>query len=189
VKASRDAMLALATKPDGGLEAVVTLIPAEVPGAPAMPIGSAVVQKDWYFTRAGASLFPGMDPRDEFAPVANKPEVVKAVLDAASKLDPLAPATPENAPARAVWIDVPARQSSVLALISQRRPLTRETFTRVADQGESQLRFRELRDAMGTSSPLSIQTLRERYGWKNLGADGAEIEAPATTDAAPETGA
>jgi hypothetical protein len=42
---------------------------------------------------------------------------------------------------------------------------------------------------MGTSSPLSIQTLRERYGWKNLGADGAEIEAPATTDAAPETGA
>lgn len=185
VRASKDAMLALASQPAAGLDAVAKQIPAEVTGAPPMPIGSAVVQKDWFFTRQGASLFPGMQPRDEFAPVANQPEVVKAVLDAAAKLDPLAPVAPENASARTVWIDVPAKQASVIATITQRRPLTRETFTRVADQGESQLRFRELREAMGTSSPLSIETLRDRYAWKNLGADGDEIaDAPAGDPAA-----
>lgn len=148
-----------------GLEAVARLFdvpaPAAEPGKeppPATP--PLTVRKGVGVSRDRVS------PQDQ---VLDRPEFREAIRAIGAGLDPLQPAESTPASQRTVTVPLPQHTSLAVAVIIGRKPLTEETYRRVAGRQMEGLSMEELRAAAGENSalaPFSYKALAERLAFK-----------------------
>lgn len=150
-----------------GLETVSKLFPGEMPAA--VP-GQEPVAPPPLIVRKGVGVMRDqVNPQDAALDVAAFRDTAREV---GLKLDPVADPATVPAEQRVYTAALPKDRSLVVGMVIGRKPITNESFRRIASRQIEGLGFEELRTAAGAEgplAPLSFKSLSERMQFKYKG--------------------